>query len=307
MKVGFLLNQIDNRGTGNAVYDYAHYNEEILGNKSLILVRPTENNSRSAVLRFTDRFKTIYHIHENIPDIDVLYHIKSGSMYQDDYIKIYNVPLVVHAVFEIQPHGDRYAAVSEWLGNKFNVPFVPHIIEKPEYSTNNFVRKFSRVPDDAVIFGRYGGYDTFDISWVWDTIQEILDIRDDVWFYFANTPETIKHPRIKYFNEIVGFTNKFSFVESSDAMLHARARGETFGISVGEFAIQGKPIITYGQSYEKAHIYELRGTALTYDNQNELREILLNFKKGTINHPFYDRFTPELVMKKFKEVFLDGL
>ena len=36
MRIGFLNNQIDARGTGNAMFHYAHYNETILGNTSKI-------------------------------------------------------------------------------------------------------------------------------------------------------------------------------------------------------------------------------------------------------------------------------
>jgi hypothetical protein len=37
--VAFLSNKITLRGTEVAIYDYAHYNETLLGNKSIIITR----------------------------------------------------------------------------------------------------------------------------------------------------------------------------------------------------------------------------------------------------------------------------
>ena len=47
---------------------------------------------------------------------------------------------------------------------------------------------------------------------------------------------------------------KSNFIESCDAMLHARSNGETFGYSVAEFSMKNKPVITYKNSPEKSHI-----------------------------------------------------
>jgi len=303
MKIGFLNNQFDNRGTGNAVYDYAHYNEELLGNKSVIYSFRHGNHDNKAVMRFHDRFSDIRILEDfrtiHDTDIDFLYHIKSG---QDDGFRPNGIPYGVHAVFEYQPHGDKFVAISEWLGSKWNTPFVPHIISLPEITSD--YRALLQIPEDATVFGRHGAWDTFDISWAWDAIKDVVHERSDVWFLFLNTREYFKHPRVRYFPSTANMEAKKSFINTCDAMIHARSRGETFGISVGEFASQGKPIITYGKSHERAHIYELRGTALTYNSQEELFEILKRFKHGQKTHPFYNQYTPEKVIKQFKEVFL---
>ena len=44
------------------------------------------------------------------------------------------------------------------------------------------------------------------------------------------------------------------FVNASDCMIHARARGETFGLAIAEFSIRNKPIIAYSNPPEKAHL-----------------------------------------------------
>ena len=38
MRIAFYMGAICVRGTSNATYDYADYNEKILGNKSIIII-----------------------------------------------------------------------------------------------------------------------------------------------------------------------------------------------------------------------------------------------------------------------------
>lgn len=305
MNIGFLLNQIDGRGTGNAVFNYAHYNEEILGNKSRIITMSGDKHNVDMVNIYAQRFGEIYTLAESVPheilkDLDAVYHIKSG----ESTFKIYGIPYLVHAVFNGgEPHGDRFAVISEWMGKRDMQSFVPHIVQHPDSPVDS-LRTAMGIPETDTVFGRIGGYDTFDIPWAWDSIKKVLDLREDYWFLFVNTEPYLKHPRVIYYPETLNPNVKKSFIMTCDAMLHARKRGETFGISVGEFSVLGKPIFTYGKSYEKAHIYELKGTAKTYDDQEELTDLLLSYKREEA-HPFYDKFTPELVMQQFKEVFLD--
>src|SRR5260221_4725516 len=128
MRVGFVVNQIDNRGTGNASFDYAHYNEVILGNESVIFTFSGGNHENIAIKRYKKRFKDIYYADFGIPTnvLDVLYHVKSGE--KDGYIAPSGTRYAVHAVFNgTQKHGDRYAAISEWLGKRDVIPYVNHI------------------------------------------------------------------------------------------------------------------------------------------------------------------------------------
>jgi len=302
MRVGFLNNQIDNRGTGNAVFDYAHYNEEILGNESLILTLDTQSRNSLMEARLLDRFKAIFPYQYSQIDIDVLYHIKSGA--DDGFRAPEGVRYAVHGVFERPSGGDRNAAVSDWLARLYDIPYVPHIVQLPN-STGN-LRNQLGIGQDIVVLGRYGGSDSFDISWVWDAIGRTLDQRRDLVFLFMNTdgiPHEIKNSgRCVEIPPTSDPLAKRIFINTCDGMIHARSRGETFGIAVGEFAICGKPIITYGGSYEQNHYLELP-YAEKYNNKEELIDILLNFKPYTVKG--YLEYTPEKVMKKFKEVFLD--
>lgn len=60
MKVAFHSNQLCERGTEVALYDYAHYNEEILLNNSIILSdRKNMNSTVSAVEKFRKRLNLV--------------------------------------------------------------------------------------------------------------------------------------------------------------------------------------------------------------------------------------------------------
>jgi hypothetical protein len=84
-------------------------------------------------------------------------------------------------------------------------------------------------------------------------------------------------------------------------MLHARYQGETFGLSCGEFSLAKKPIITWGNSIERAHLDILADKAIVYTDKPSLYNILINFKPTEIENG-YLKYTPEYVMKIFNEL-----
>lgn len=300
MKVGFLNNQIDNRGTGNATYDYAHYNETLLGNSSTIYTFVQGTHDAGSTARFLDRFGEIRYISSlrEVSDVDVLYHIKYGN--DEGQRPREGIIYASHAVFTVQHHGDRYAAISNWLAAG-RVPTVPHIVQVGR--SDQDLRESLGIPKDAIVFGRYGGADTFDIPWVWDAITDTLNYRDDIWFLFANTNVGAKANHIVYKEQILGPEEKSIFINTCDYMLHARHRGETFGISVGEFASRGRPVLTWEDSGEKAHLYELSGAGLLYKNQQHLTGMLKFLKKPYLNYA-YTEYQPIPVMEQFEKVFL---
>lgn len=302
MKIGFLNNQIDNRGTGNAVFNYAKYNQELLGNESVILTFPSGAHSENAVNKYVAEFGAIYTATEdNLKTLDILYHIKSGE--DDEFRPPTNVKYVPHAVFHPQKHGDDYFVISKWMSQKYHLPYVPHIVQTDETDKG---REIFGIPKDATVFGRYGGPDTFDIPFVWEAMEWILEKRPDVWFIFSGTNPHIQHGRIRYFPNMLAPQWTRMIINASDAMIHARHRGETFGISVGEFAQQKKPIITYKLSGEKAHLHELKGSALTYIDAETLKGQFDAFYRTQKFHAFYDEYTPERVMHHFKQSVING-
>jgi hypothetical protein len=99
---------------------------------------------------------------------------------------------------------------------------------------------------------------------------------------------------------------KTKFINTCDAMLHARMQGESFGLSVLEFACKNKHIITYGDSRERSHLSYLDKNCSIYREENDLFQILKAITKDNPHNTSYlnEVFSPSNVMDKFKNIFL---
>lgn len=313
MKIAFHSNQLSILGTEVAMYDYAYYNQTLLGNESIIIAGKNNYDNPGAIEKFEKQFK-VYRYDEfsevekilEIEKIDVFYAIKSGEI---DGKVSHGRKTIIHTVFGVcQPHGKVYAYVSEWLSKQMNFglnPWVPHMIDLPDEKDD--MRKALDIPKDAIVFGRYGGTGTFDIQFAHRAIMNVLARRSDIYFLLANTePFTEDHSNIIYLDSIASLNEKVKFINTSDAMLHARQRGETFGIACGEFSIKNKPVFTYGLSPERSHLEILKDKAVIYNNEYELINKINNFVPSPEKNwdAYSTNFNPSAVMQKFKTVFL---
>jgi hypothetical protein len=311
MKVGFLTNHISYGGTEVALYDYAHFNETLLGNTSVILTRDFRATHQEIYEKFSARFPVFYITSQtDIDDIaireglDIVYVQKSGEV---DWFVSRKKKCVVHAVFETRcPHGDVYAAISPSLNTLYrtNIPVVPYMVYLED--TDETFRSELNIPADAVVVGRHGSYGSFDIPFVKQAVPKILDKHPNMFFVALNTEPFAQHPRILYLPRTTDLRVKRKFINTCDVMLHARTRGETFGLACGEFAISNKPIVTYGNSVERAHTDILEGKYCAYSNETELVSIFENadWKRIDMKTNGYKNYTPEKVMKLFHSVFL---
>ena len=141
MRIGFFNNQIDERATWQT-YLYAKYLRKYLGHSAVILYPATPYSNTFPRPKWSRRFrsrlpwaktrKTEFDqkmadriARDGIPveqialdadfgRVDAVHHVKSGE--NDGFIPR-GTRYLVHAVFNAsQPHGDRYVAVSPWLG-----------------------------------------------------------------------------------------------------------------------------------------------------------------------------------------------
>jgi hypothetical protein len=159
-----------------------------------------------------------------------------------------------------------------------------------------------------MVFGRHGGADTFNIPFVREAVLQHAQKNSDDHFVFLNTElirGTEKLRNVHYLAPTIDLEEKAQFLGTCDAMLHARWHGETFGLAVGEFAILGKPVITYGGSRERAHLDLLGDKALVYQNCGQLEKILSSFEPSNATKTGYDEFSDsQRVMGIFAEKFL---
>jgi hypothetical protein len=316
-KIVFYDNNLTLRGSSVALYNYADYNEKILGNKSIIITKP-DDNLNLAKNKFTNRFETHFMWYNtqgfqdfmNRNNIDYFYVIKEGSL--GDGILLTETPTLVHSVFcKNEPHGHKYTYVSDWLaknqGYNPETHSVPHIVEKLPNTTIDLRDKLG-IPKDKIVFGCYGGSTEFNIEFVRELVIRIAKERNDILFLFMNINRFSDDlPNIIHLPGTWNLEEKGSFIRSCDAMLHARKYGETFGLACGEFALENKPVITYFGSDERNHIEVLGERGIYYNNMEELNDILTNFTKYRKFDDYYlpyEQFNPEIVMDKFNKIFL---
>lgn len=317
MRIAFHSNQLGLRGTEVALFKYAKYNRELLGNESIIVSNAASPmNDAEAVRHFARHFPVhLYRDPREIDSIlantgvDAFYCTKSGGR---DGIESQKVPTLVHAVFkEHEPHGTVYAYISEWLSRVMtagSAPWVPYMVELPEVA-GDFREKLG-IPSDAIVFGRHGGIETFDLPFVHHAVYDVARSNPGMYFLFLNTaPFCPPLPNIVHARGTPDEAAKVRFLNTCDAMLHARRQGESFGLAVAEFSLKNKPVLTWSGSDETSHLDLLGPLACIYSDEEELRAKLLSFRRepGKSWDAYSSRFSPPEVMRKFDDVFLAPL
>lgn len=319
MKVAFHSGYLGFRGTEVALVDYARGNREILGGESLILLpwRP-EADSHPVLEQMRGVAPVHFYRYEEEREaiikkekVEFFYCIKNGFY---DGVVSSSVPTGIHAIFrESKFHGDVYAYVSPWLSqvmSRGKTPWVPHMVSLGTAAVD--LRKQLKIPAEAKVFGRHGGEDSFDIPWVQKVIVEMSKKNPSTHFIFLNTrtfPGSVGRGNIHFLPATSDPATKRSFLDACDAMIHARKRGETFGLSCMEFAVLGKKVLTYSESPEKAHLELLGEAALEYSDIDtlakwfELPRESYQLGSGQVRE-LADRFGSDQVMKQFQKVFL---
>lgn len=300
----FYEPHLNERGTSIATYDYAHYNETILGNKSIIA--SSTSSGLKSYNKFKERFDVI--MLDNTSELsnikcDYMHLLKFGF---NDGVFHKDAKNLVHVVFpSYDPHGDVYAYISKWLAETCgkNSPFVPHMVNLPEVKED--FKEFFNIKDKLVI-GWYGG-DNFEIQFARQAVIDAASKRSDIVFLFMNQSAFCNLNNVIFIEGTTDQEQKVAFINTCDVMIHARERGETFGLAVAEFSSKNKPVITYFDSPEKNHLIQLGNKGIYYSNYSELLNILLNIQTSDVQNKDwnqYTEFTPEKVINQFNNVFL---
>ena len=188
MKIAFHANQLCLRGVEVALYDYAYFNKKLLQNDSIII--SDKNADLSALEKFQKEFQVFLYndfaeVHQIIDReaVDAVYYAKAGNV---DGKLVRNAKNLIHVVFQAyQPHGDVYAYISQWLSEKMTegkYPFVPYMINLPQHDIN--YRHPLGIPEEAVVFGRYGGADQFNIPFAHKAVYEAAKADKNIYFLY---------------------------------------------------------------------------------------------------------------------------
>lgn len=303
----FHENQLGYRGTSVALYDYAFYNQKILGNKSIVCAPAS-----SAELVSLDKFRSIcpVYLYQNLEELysiphDIFYAIKYG--FNDGIVNPYKKSCM-HVVFpSCDPHGNIYAYVSKWLRDNHGpqYKYVAHMIDLPDHNFN--LRSQLNIEESSMVFAWYGG-NNFEIPFARQAIIDITLSRKDIVFLLMNQEPFCELKNIIFLRPNTDNNFKTAFINTCDAMIHARERGETFGLAIGEFSSKNKPVITYGGSSERCHIEILGDKGFYYTDYQSLYSILNSLNKKDItslNWNCYSEYSPALVMEQFNNIFIN--
>ena len=213
-----------------------------------------------------------------------------------------NTRHLVHAVFRnFVPHGHVYAYVSEWLYRKATksgrrqtrleietqqtelqspfgldygtkITWVPHaVIAKPQ-PLGNFREKFN-ISDSVKIIARIGGFTQFDDQAAQEALKVIASKEKGIKIVLVNTKPFFSHPNILYLNseadrDGISEHDKWSLYSDADLLLNGRSMGETFGFSIVEPLMIGKPVLAPDRlrhpRMDANHMHLLRPLNLTY-------------------------------------------
>ena len=314
MKIAFHDNCLSIRGTTVAIFNYAYWTRKYLNIEPIVVYNKNlSTNDSYGFGKCSSEFPVFgYNNTNQIDDIlsyqkcDALFAIKGGKY---DGVISNNIKNLICAVSsncsKDDIHGDIFAMGSDWLSKITGIPSVPHIVYLPDHNLD--MRDELGIPKDDLVFGRNGGWDTFDLPFVKQSIIESLEKRKDLWFIFQYTEPFYEHERIIYLDPTADLNEKVRFINTSDVMIHARNIGESFGLSCAEFSLRNKPVITYHNSLERNHIDTLGEKGIYYENKEDVDHILLNLDKNEINAlewNCYQDYSPKNVVQKFKKIYL---
>lgn len=273
------------RGTASSMYDYADFAERLCGAKTVAIICgfSADASYATSIARFRARFPVVlepkhvkralidsnFSFHKALEDVSAthFYAQISGIPLKDRMLRprFDNLPalLALHFVFDARLRwGDSFAKISH--GVRGRTPIVGHIA-KPLPKVQGNLREALRIPAGATVFCSYGGGFTFDLLFVRRTVCELArsselanrtSFQQPLWFLFANHVrfcDSTAHPRAIFLPNRRNETEKAMFVNTCDAMLHARASGETFGLAVAEFSLANKPVFVWRPHNDVMH------------------------------------------------------
>ena len=215
----------------------------------------------------------------------------------------------VHEVFNFfHPHGDAYAYISQSVavmmtGGRY--PAVPLVVDPPQPRAN--LRAQLGIPADAMVVGRHGAPDQFNIPFLPKAIEAALERRKDLWVLLLNTTRFSAHERIVHLPTTPDRQGVVDFISSCDVGLNGRRVGENFGLALAEFLAQDRPTLVWAGGRDRNHLTLVDDLAFVYRTSADLTEKLCALERRDWGGRWRARiapFAPANVMQTFADVFL---
>lgn len=235
---------------------------------------------------------------------------------------------ITRAVFRnLEPIGDYYLYCSKWLFDwtsskrrfkkiikESNTVFdwLPFMVE-PEPGNGDEFRYRYKIPRNAKLLGRIGGFDQFSDPAARNAVLEMLEEKPDFYFIAVNTQNFGNHPHLIYI-PYLSRREVWDFYSACDLLLNGRLMGESFGYSIVEPLSTGKPVLGPGRYrnplMDKHHLKILGPINLLYNTKlhlkRKLNELLDVAPSSEIMKSSVENFTSEKVMQRFKSIVLES-
>jgi hypothetical protein len=313
MKVSFDGGRLNERGVAVAIYDYAFHARRLWGVMPIILHDASGPVEADPVARFAAAFPTLAYRSAaerqalvNESGVEVAYVLKTMRSRYPDFAC---ARTAVHEVFGFfDPHGGAYGYISSWLAEAAaagRYPAVPHIVDPP--SPRGDLRAEFGVPANALVVGRHGAPDQFNLPFLREAIAAALAARPDLWIMLLNTERFLEHERVVHLPRTLDRQRVSDFVASCDLGLNGRRSGESFGLAVAEYLAQDKPVLVWEGGRDRHHLALVDDSAFRYRTRADLTQRLLRFEPRPWGGRWRARvapFAPEPVMADFARVFL---
>lgn len=323
MLVGFFVRHFLDTDDDDLLYKYAHYNETILGNRSIILcfIPSTQEKMGLPIDRFSyDRFANRFHIVQigsiasmkmviHDYELEFFYTLTHGGadFYDFSNKEIWgNCKTIKHCIYDtrLSENADIHLSVGKYVNVKFNttLPILRPIVSLPE--CNESFRDELGIPSDAIVFGHYGRNNSMDVPFMREAIVEYVQQDPNTYFLFADIQPFFTHPHIFYRNEQLDPYRKSKFINTCDAMIYGRQEGGSLAMNVAEFSSKNRPIFTWKHDGgDVEHQFILWGIMVSYEDKNDLLSLfprgLSICRKERVLWNMYEEYTPELVMDLF--------
>lgn len=313
MKVIFHDNSLCMRGTTVALFDYAYFCKHMFNIECSIMYNNKHfANNELVVNKFKKEFNIVKSYNDNIEmqnlidevSPDAFFMVKGGKFDNIISRSCKNWINACSIVNKNDAYGDKFLVCSKWLSDlSGGLDYVPYMINLPDVKEN--LRDKLGIPKDAVVIGRNGGNTTFDLDFAKKSVIDSIG-RKDLYFLFQGTDKFFEHERVIWLDASPDLEEKVKFINTCDALLHARELGESFGQTCAEFSSKNKPVMTWFGSKERNHIDILGDKGIYYNNYSDLLRILQTFEvRDNINFDCYQDYYPDVVMDRFKKLYLE--
>jgi glycosyltransferase involved in cell wall biosynthesis len=159
------------------------------------------------------------------------------------------------------------------------------------------------------VIGSLSGSSEFNLEFVQAEIESMLEADTTLWFLAPNIKRFTNQPRALFLPPILSKELKLKYLNSLDVFVHARLRGETFGLAIAEALAAGKPVVSWSGGIDQNHTRMVGLTGGLYRDKLEFHMAIDQFRdlppKTADQISRVSDFTPEKVANKFKQVFLN--